>query len=105
MEVRPNQLERKPASIALHQVEMLGENMEPCMKATRSATVYTLIFAPDLLGSRSVNNGKILGGPANARAKFRPVERASGSSNVRFPSEWTKITSWLFPKNGNKNGN
>ena len=38
-EVRSGHVVKRPSSMARHQVDRLGENMEACMKAIRSAMV------------------------------------------------------------------
>ena len=57
----------------------------------RSEVANVVMGVPTRLGSRSEKNGAIRGGPLTARDNDRALLDASGSTNVAFPSEWTKI--------------
>ena len=59
-------------------------------KIILSVSRVTFTEPGDLDGSRSVNSGEILGGPASNRPNDLARDDESASVNVKLPSEFTK---------------
>src|SRR3954453_10148657 len=71
------------------------------LTTTRPASLRTRTPPAVSAGLRSSNRGEIRGGPAVIRPRERSVLALSAAVKVMLPSEFTYISRYVAPKNGN----